>query len=442
MREKKCFVISPIGAEGSAERDHADDVFRFIIEPAMKDFDIKPVRSDHMSESGRISEQMFREILRSDLCVVVLTGLNPNVFYELAVAQSAARPVVILIEEGHELPFDVQDLRCVIYSMRRIGRLVDGEFANMVKEHVKTFQSNGWLAEHLYEQFDATPRFNNELQVRRFLDLAAPKKLETGVDKTFSLGSNSDQRIVLVTGDITSLRELEPSVVVSLEGTNLQLARFYNNSISGTLRYLDAEKNDAGQVIRDSLQESVNHQLADLEVKLVESGTIIPTPTKELVNLNVKYIFHIAVLEGARGAGYTCNVDALSNCVPELFEKFQKLSTEHGLKSILFPVIGASAAKVRSLDILEQILPTLVSAMQDSPACQTLYLLAQLESHRDAVCRVAEKIGLELCDASDSDETSENGAPAPNQSEVGNSADASPAGASAVRPIRAGPTQR
>ena len=30
----------------------------------------------------------------------LLTGFNPNVFYELAVAQSAARPVVILIEKG------------------------------------------------------------------------------------------------------------------------------------------------------------------------------------------------------------------------------------------------------------------------------------------------------------------------------------------------------
>ena len=37
---RKCFVISPIGEEGSKIRQHADDVYEFIIEPALKHFDI------------------------------------------------------------------------------------------------------------------------------------------------------------------------------------------------------------------------------------------------------------------------------------------------------------------------------------------------------------------------------------------------------------------
>ena len=32
---KRCFVISPIGAEGSPTRQHADDVYDFIIKPAL-----------------------------------------------------------------------------------------------------------------------------------------------------------------------------------------------------------------------------------------------------------------------------------------------------------------------------------------------------------------------------------------------------------------------
>jgi len=34
---KRCFVISPIGEEGSDVRKHADDVFDYLIEPAMKE---------------------------------------------------------------------------------------------------------------------------------------------------------------------------------------------------------------------------------------------------------------------------------------------------------------------------------------------------------------------------------------------------------------------
>src|ERR1700694_5732788 len=108
-KRRHCFIISPIGEEGSAVRAHADDVLEFIIKPALARCDVVAVRSDQMPESGTITEQMFREIVKSDVCVVLLTGFNPNVFYELAVAQAAARPVVILIEKGLTLPFDVKD---------------------------------------------------------------------------------------------------------------------------------------------------------------------------------------------------------------------------------------------------------------------------------------------------------------------------------------------
>lgn len=70
---RKCFVISPIGAEGSEVREHADDVFDFIIRPAMDKCRIRAVRSDHLREPGKISDHMFSEILSDQLCVAVLT---------------------------------------------------------------------------------------------------------------------------------------------------------------------------------------------------------------------------------------------------------------------------------------------------------------------------------------------------------------------------------
>ena len=114
---RKCFVISPIGEEGSKIRQHADDVYEFIIEPALKHFNIEPIRSDKIHETGKISNQIYNAIQTNDLCIVVLSFDNPNVFYELAVAQCAVRPVIILIEEGNKLPFDIQDERSVFYNL-------------------------------------------------------------------------------------------------------------------------------------------------------------------------------------------------------------------------------------------------------------------------------------------------------------------------------------
>lgn len=114
---RKCFVISPIGEEGSKIRQHADDVYEFIIKPALEPFNIEPIRSDKIHETGKISTQIYNNIQTNDLCIVVLSFENPNVFYELAIAQCAVRPVIILVEEGHRLPFDIQDERSVFYDL-------------------------------------------------------------------------------------------------------------------------------------------------------------------------------------------------------------------------------------------------------------------------------------------------------------------------------------
>src|SRR6185369_16571231 len=91
VQQRRCFVISPIGAENSEIREHADDVFEFVIQPAMKELGIYAYRSDHNITVGKITEQMFDSILQEDICIAILTFHNPNVFYELAIAQSAAR---------------------------------------------------------------------------------------------------------------------------------------------------------------------------------------------------------------------------------------------------------------------------------------------------------------------------------------------------------------
>lgn len=116
-QDRRCFVISPIGTEGSPVRRHADDVFDYIIKPAVEGSGLTALRSDQLHEPGKITEEMYRQIVTGDCCVALLTGHNPNVFYELAVAQTVGTPVVALIEKGATIPFDIQDLRCVHYDL-------------------------------------------------------------------------------------------------------------------------------------------------------------------------------------------------------------------------------------------------------------------------------------------------------------------------------------
>lgn len=139
----RCFVISPIGPEGSAIRKHADNVFEFIIAPALEQEQIEPIRSDQLQEPGQISQQMLQQIARADLCVAVLTDHNPNVYYELAIAQCAARPLIILLLKGQTLPFDVQDLRTVYYDFDP-GEIQQETYAQQIRAQVDAIKAAGW----------------------------------------------------------------------------------------------------------------------------------------------------------------------------------------------------------------------------------------------------------------------------------------------------------
>lgn len=114
----KCFIISPIGADGSPVRKHADDVFKCVVQPALEMANVKGHRADHREDVGRISRQMFTDILEADFCIALLKFYNPNVFYELAVAHSAGIPVILLREKGDpDPPFDLRDERVFDYDL-------------------------------------------------------------------------------------------------------------------------------------------------------------------------------------------------------------------------------------------------------------------------------------------------------------------------------------
>ena len=139
---KRCFIISPIGEEGSEIREHADDVLDFIIKPAMDEVGYEAYRSDHSHAVGKISDQMFTSILQDDLCIALLTFQNPNVYYELAVAQSAGRPVIILARKGTALPFDIKDMRVVYYDLKP-RPLMEGTYKEEIVKSVRFLENQG-----------------------------------------------------------------------------------------------------------------------------------------------------------------------------------------------------------------------------------------------------------------------------------------------------------
>lgn len=113
--KKKCFVITPIGEEGSQIRRHIDGIINASIKPALEN-KYEVIAAHHINTTGSINNQVIAAIYNADLVVANLTGLNPNVMYELALRHALKKPVIMIMEKGSKsLPFDVINERTIFY---------------------------------------------------------------------------------------------------------------------------------------------------------------------------------------------------------------------------------------------------------------------------------------------------------------------------------------
>ena len=124
-----CFVVMPFGRKTvklKGQKDpkefNFDSIYKNIYKNAIESVKLPgggtliPKRADSSSTSRLITDEMFRDILLARVVFADISGVNPNVFYELATRHSLRPTGTVAIRmRDVEIPFDVQYLSFLKY---------------------------------------------------------------------------------------------------------------------------------------------------------------------------------------------------------------------------------------------------------------------------------------------------------------------------------------
>ena len=75
------------------------------------------MRAESIHTLGSVAEEVRVAIQQSRICIAEISHHNPNIMYELGIAQTAGKPLVLLSNNLSDSPFDLTKQRQVQYSL-------------------------------------------------------------------------------------------------------------------------------------------------------------------------------------------------------------------------------------------------------------------------------------------------------------------------------------
>jgi hypothetical protein len=114
------FVLMPFTAEWSAR------IWKNYLQPILLREGFRPVRADDMFGQD-IMEDVWESILQARVIIGDITGRNPNVFYELGIAHTVGKDLILLTQNVGDIPFDLNRYRHIVYQDNHDGYQVLSE---------------------------------------------------------------------------------------------------------------------------------------------------------------------------------------------------------------------------------------------------------------------------------------------------------------------------
>lgn len=252
MEKKKVFVIMPF-------QDQFFEVYEMLKMQFQETFDFSNANDEGNPQN--ILKDVVQPIYDADIVIADLTGLNPNVMYELGLAHTFNKKTIIITQDDlNTLPFDLKQYRAKDYSThfkkfaelveflkRMLEGAVDGSvsYSNPVKDFlaIEHIDAVDWFKEktsiHLDEDDD-----------KGFLDYLA--EIETDSEQ---LAKN----IVEIGNDINVLGK-------GVSKSNEEINRVKKNGGNGNVSFIRKEAKKVSQHIDEFSGKLRKHNTENMEV--------------------------------------------------------------------------------------------------------------------------------------------------------------------------------
>lgn len=111
LKRPKCFVIMPFKPE-------LNYFYLYLRNHLSEQHGVEAERGDHEVLTKPLMEKIRENIIAADVILADVSGNNPNVFYEVGLAQAFLKPVIFLTQDDPALaPVDIRQFEFIRYHL-------------------------------------------------------------------------------------------------------------------------------------------------------------------------------------------------------------------------------------------------------------------------------------------------------------------------------------
>lgn len=289
MEKKKVFVIMPF-------QDQFFEVYEMLKMEFSDMFEF--TNAGEEGNQQNILKDIVQPIYEADVIIADLTGLNPNVMYELGLAHSFNKKTIIISQdELSTLPFDLKQYRAKDYST-----------------HFKKFaELISYLKNNLNGARDGSVQFSNP--VKDFLSIQGIENISWFSKEEVALEDASDKGFLDFLADIeinaealiSEITEMNADMNAMTEGTNestKEIERVQKTGGNGTAAFVRKQAKKVAGHIEDFAKKLKEHNKTISELwDKIENNTIGLIENRFASNENREPL--IKYLRGLKEMGFT-----------------------------------------------------------------------------------------------------------------------------------------